>query len=256
LTLLFAAWLFLTWWGLTHRLDRFWVPMLSILAVLSGIGADLMIGAGRSLASRALAAMALVVIAAGVVFNLGFDLSPYVGFNQFLMDQTVARRVAEPQSIEILNELPANSKALLVGEAQVFDCRRDVLYHTVFNRCLFEEWFAAPPDANGERLLRAPDEIREELARHGVTRVFVNWLEVLRYRTTYGYSAFVTPEHVQQLVDDGILARIALPDGRVGQDVGTLQHQQNDLYNWGKALIIRDSSGVWFPAYQLYAVRK
>jgi hypothetical protein len=257
LTSLFTLWLFLTWWGLTHRLDRFWVPMLSVLSVLGGIGADRLLGVGRSLASTALALMVLAVGSAGVVFNLGFDVSPYVGFTQFLMDQTTARRVAEPKSIKLLNELPADSKTLLVGEAQVFECRRDVIYNTVFNRCLFEEWFAAPPNADGERLLRAPDEIREELARRDVTHVFVNWLEVLRYRTTYGYSEFVTPERLQQLVDDGILDRVDLPDGLVGQDVGTLQQdRQSDLKNWGKSLIIRDRSGVWFPAYELFTVRK
>ena len=36
----YAAYLFLTWWFLTHRLDRFWLPMLPCLAVLAGLGAD------------------------------------------------------------------------------------------------------------------------------------------------------------------------------------------------------------------------
>lgn len=257
MTSAFAAWLFLTWWGLTHRIDRFWVPMLPILSVLSGIGADQLLGSGRSPASLALAAMSLVVGVAAVVFNLGFDVSPLVGFNGFLMDETTARRIAEPQSIELLNNLPPDSRTLLVGEAQVFDCRRDVIYNTVFNRCLFEEWFAAAPNTSGERLLRAPDEIREELGRRGVTHVFVNWLELLRYRTTYGYTPFVTPENVEQLVADGILDRVPLPSGMVGQDVATLPgDQQQDLQGWGKSLIIRDHTGVWFPAYQVFSVRK
>ncbi len=38
--LLDAAWLFLTWWALTHRIDRFWVPMLPILATLAGVSLD------------------------------------------------------------------------------------------------------------------------------------------------------------------------------------------------------------------------
>ena len=36
----YAAYLFLTWWLLTHRLDRFWLPMLPCLAILAGLGAD------------------------------------------------------------------------------------------------------------------------------------------------------------------------------------------------------------------------
>src|SRR5262249_53199385 len=36
----YAAYLFATWWMLTHRVDRFWLPMLPALAVLAGLGAD------------------------------------------------------------------------------------------------------------------------------------------------------------------------------------------------------------------------
>ena len=32
----YVAYLFLTWWLLTHRLDRFWLPLLPPLAVLAG----------------------------------------------------------------------------------------------------------------------------------------------------------------------------------------------------------------------------
>ncbi len=37
---LFVAYLFLTWWFATHRLDRFWLPILPALAILAGLGAD------------------------------------------------------------------------------------------------------------------------------------------------------------------------------------------------------------------------
>ena len=36
----YACYLFLTWWLFTHRLDRFWLPLLPVLAVLAGLGAD------------------------------------------------------------------------------------------------------------------------------------------------------------------------------------------------------------------------
>ncbi len=36
----YVLYLFLTWWLLTHRLDRFWLPLLPGLAVLAGLGAD------------------------------------------------------------------------------------------------------------------------------------------------------------------------------------------------------------------------
>ncbi|MCY2967502.1 MAG: hypothetical protein NT069_28370, partial [Planctomycetota bacterium] len=35
---LYVGWLFVSCWALTHRLDRFWVPMLPIVALLAGAG--------------------------------------------------------------------------------------------------------------------------------------------------------------------------------------------------------------------------
>ncbi len=35
----YAAWLFFAWWCFTHRLDRFWVPMLPVIALAAGAGA-------------------------------------------------------------------------------------------------------------------------------------------------------------------------------------------------------------------------
>ena len=36
----FAAYIFLTWFLFTHRLDRFWLPLLPTLAVLAGLGVE------------------------------------------------------------------------------------------------------------------------------------------------------------------------------------------------------------------------
>ena len=36
----YVVYIFATWWLFTHRLDRFWLPMLPALAVLAGLGAD------------------------------------------------------------------------------------------------------------------------------------------------------------------------------------------------------------------------
>ncbi len=43
----YAAYLFATWWLLTHRLDRFWLPMLPPLAILAGLGAARFAATGR-----------------------------------------------------------------------------------------------------------------------------------------------------------------------------------------------------------------
>jgi len=35
----YVGWLFLTCWLFTHRIDRFWVPLLPVVALLAGVGA-------------------------------------------------------------------------------------------------------------------------------------------------------------------------------------------------------------------------
>ncbi len=38
LALLFLAWFYATWWLFTHRIDRFWAPMLPLLCLISAEG--------------------------------------------------------------------------------------------------------------------------------------------------------------------------------------------------------------------------
>ena len=46
-----------------------------------------------------------------------------------------------------------------------------------------------------------------KLAAEGITHVYVNWLEILRYRApgSYGYTDFVTPKRFRQLQKIGVL---------------------------------------------------
>src|SRR5690606_10578084 len=88
-------------------------------------------------------------------------------------------------------------------------------YNTVFDESLFEQWTSArvPGVPPAEQPLRPAEEIRQTLGERGITHVFVNWSEILRYRLTYGYTAFVTPERFEQLVREGVLRPVPL-DGR------------------------------------------
>ena len=38
LAVAYSLWLFFTWQFFTHRIDRFWVPMLPLLSLLAGAG--------------------------------------------------------------------------------------------------------------------------------------------------------------------------------------------------------------------------
>ena len=93
----YAAYLFLTWWLLTHRLDRFWLPMLPALAVLAGLGLDAV--ADRS---RLAAAWLGGVLALGVGVNAIFCSTElcaptaWTGDLAAVRDETAQRRDAQP----------------------------------------------------------------------------------------------------------------------------------------------------------------
>ena len=87
-------------------------------------------------------------------------------------------------------------------------------YNTVFDHSLFEEWLGgeARPGADGfpdhaQRPFKSVDELRQALADREITHLYVNWLEILRYRSpgNYGYTEFVSPGRFTQLRELGIL---------------------------------------------------
>ena len=193
-----VGWGFLTWWGLTHRIDRFWVPVVPLLSVLAGAGVMLSgVWWWRVLV--------LGSVLTGTIFNLRFSTLALVGFHAGLMDLEGARELVIRSDLRVMNEqLPAGAKVLMVGEAEVFDARFALLYNTVFDESVFEELTAGAGVAGS---VAAADEVRERLRGAGVTHVLVNWREVLRYRLpgSYGYAEYVQPERFEELREGGVL---------------------------------------------------
>jgi hypothetical protein len=243
-----VGWGFLTWWGLTHRIDRFWVPMVPFLSVLSGACVQLG-GAGwwRGLV--------LGSVVTGTVFNLRFSTLALVGFHAGLMDLEGARELVIRSDLQELNrQLPAGSRVLMVGEAEVFDARFAVLYNTVFDESVFEELTAGGDAGTGSgRALAAAADVRERLRAAGVTHVLVNWREVLRYRLpgSYGYAEYVQPERFEQLLSGGVLG-----EPRVlgeGSWSGLSESERRVVQQWpGWQQLVRGD--VW-ETVRLYEVR-
>jgi len=216
---LLLAWEFFTVWGLTHRLDRFWVPVLPVLAVLAGAGGawlweQLGEWSGGRFVRFGVGAMAALI----TLFNFTFAISPWGGYNGFLesfesASQFVAGFTA-PELVHLNRQLPAGSRVLAIGDAEMFEARFPVVYNTVFDHSVFEEWVGgeAPQGRDGypdhdARPLKSAEEIRDLLAARGITHLYVNWLEILRYRSpgNYGYTTFVSPARFAQLRDLGVL---------------------------------------------------
>lgn len=270
----FLAYLFLTWWLLTHRLDRFWVPLLPVASWLGGIGGTWLWPRLQSSAAANFQANSrwinrlwtcLLCGSTGLtgVYVLALISTGLAGYNAFLTDlETAARFTAQHTAPEIvtLNErLPPHAMVLCVGEAEIFDARFPLLYNTVFDKSLFEE-FCGESGAeyqfrSAERPLRSAAEIRQRFVEQGITHVFVNWQEILRYRTTYGYTEFVSPRKFAELESLGLLDRPwQIPTAyQKWNDLNAQTRQQ--VLAWGPRLKVRLGTDDWLQTFAVYPVR-
>lgn len=232
----YAAVLLACWYLFTHRIDRFWVPMNSVMAVLAGCGLAAILGWSRTVQTpapsgdpkkktsrsvqRAVTVDGMALLRNGVLltlvgvslfYNFVFIMTPLSGYNAYLLDYALARKRTETRSVTMVDSLnlPEGSKVLFVGEAELFDAKFPYAYCTVFDQNLLELW-TAEKSAPNAWTVHSRDEILRKFQEEGVTHLFVNWNEILRYRTTYGFTDYVTPDRFQQLVELGVLVPIPL----------------------------------------------
>lgn len=200
---LLVVYLFSTWWLLTHRLDRFWLPILAPLAVLAGLGADWTRAVSWSVLRTCL-------ITLGVLGNLAYATTPLTALNEWTGDLTELRisvpRMLNPALAETDASLPPDAKILMVGQAAVFHVRHAIVYNTVFDDETFESL------ARG----RSPEEIHDALKARGISHVFVDWFDIERYRSpgNYGFTPFVQPAEFDRLVKAGVLDAPTRPGER------------------------------------------
>jgi len=249
-----VLWMLATWWALTHRLDRFWIPIIPIAAVLAGASWTMF----RSTPWRTLL---LVCVAGCSLFNLQLWRIPFLtGMQAGLMDLKEVRSIVVRNDFQILNkELSQDDRILMVGEAEVFDLQIPTYYNTVFDESLFEQWTADNSDDrhwSAERRMKSTDDIHKILKDKGVTHIYVNWFEILRYHETYGYTKYVTPERLHSMVAAGILNQPTALSRATWTD---LSHQKrNRISKWPgyEDLLVKNSfSNIqrWAPI-RLYKV--
>ena len=191
---LYAAYVFATWYSLTHRLDRFWLPVLPPLAILAGQGADWS-------RSRVWSIWLGVVLGVITFTNLMYATTPLTTMNDWTKDLATLRRTLPHDLNDALatmdEALPPDARPLLVGQAAVFHLRHPVVYNTVFDDEILETI------AKG----RSPDEVRRAMRERGITYVYVDWPEVARHRKPggYGFTDWVRPEVFAELVRAKVL---------------------------------------------------
>lgn len=243
------------WYTLTHLIDRFWVPVLPLIAVLAGIGVENVQQVARtSVPGRACWIMAVCLFMATFAYNLAFITSGLSGDNSYLTDYSTARQKAKgwvPGVVLMDSRLtPNDGRVLYVGDAMVFDAEHPYRYHTVFDSSLLEQWTARKTGPDHWEL-RSIDEIRKRLASEGVEHVLVNWREILRYRTTYGYTDFVSPARLRELVELGIFEEVAIDAAMTVTDWDSLPASWKvEIQKWGPELQRRTYRGK--PVFRQY----
>ncbi|SIO59069.1 hypothetical protein SAMN05444166_5914 [Singulisphaera sp. GP187] len=190
----YVLYLFATWWLLTHRLDRFWLPLLAPLAVLAGLGADW-------IRSRVWSVLLGLLLFVAIVTNMAYSSTALTGFNEWTGNLLVLRRsipeMLNPPLTRLDAALPPDARVLLVGQAAVFHFRHPIVYNTVFDNETIETLTRG----------QTPDEVAATFEKGGITHVYVDWFEIERYRSpgNYGFTPYVTPELFAGLVAAGVL---------------------------------------------------
>lgn len=240
-----VVWMLATWWALTHRIDRFWVPVIPVLAVLAGISWRL----SRQTVWRAVVLTSLLV---HCTYNYGFGRLPLVGFHGGLRPLSQLRQLPVRSDIRQLNQMMTDAdRVLMVGEAEVFDAEFRLVYNTVFDDSIFQRWTSADLTMeDGRQSMKPADDVATVLRQNGITCVLVNWSEVLRYRLTYGFTDYVQPDKFAQLVDAGVLAGPTVLLGR--EAAGLSPDERRELARWsGYQQLL---SGELFRTVVLYRV--
>jgi len=181
-----AAWCFLT-----HLYARFAVALLIPLVLLCGRSVQVGLSARRA----GLIAGALVI---GTAWNFFFAVklhraeSPEGAPASWFYDGELPGY----EYFKAVNqELPEDSKFLMIGDARAFYFKRPVDYCVVFNRNPFVEAIrSSATDA----------DVYGWLHGRGYTHLLVNWGEVNRLRDTYGFPPEIAPVLFEKLQAAGL----------------------------------------------------
>lgn len=201
-----AIWILLVWWLATHRIDRFWLPVVPIYAGLAALGI-------AWIARWLSPSLATIFVLVSVGYGAFINLSGALGDNRFLVslnalrydagDEELAGRMS-PSVLWVNENLNSpTDKVLLIGEARVFDFLPPIEYATCFNEN------PAEPRLRG----KTKEEQRANLRAAQISHLLINWSEIARYRSpgNYGFSDWPQRSDIDQLLADGIVERVAWP---------------------------------------------
>jgi len=180
----YVAWLFFSCWLFTHRIDRFWIPLLPVVALLAGAGAAWW---WSEFPQRWGRTAFIILLAAVGLFQLAFitDRRGLCGYNDFLRDldeASIVGGVQERPGDRVFERAPSQGSESAFGRR-----RRNVrsplsrgLQHRLrqvnFRRLVRGRAGNSRRQRGGTRSGGDPQKLADE----GITHIYVNWLEILR----------------------------------------------------------------------------
>lgn len=222
-----CLWMFVVWWGISHRLERFWMPAFPLLALLAGLSADWT-------SARWWRIFVVGLLLYGAAFELSCFAGSWFGETRFFVGLDYLRTDQPPIGIDRWSRIHSvvrplidagsprsfENKTLIIGKADVFDVDGAYLYNTCFDDShltlllgpTIEKLHAPPPPGTTDSADRAQvkelcQELIEKLRAAHVTQIYVDWAELFRYRGVgnYGYDPFIRFELFDELTDLEIL---------------------------------------------------
>lgn len=232
----YAAIVLAVWWFGTHHVMRHLVPIWPPLASLAA-GA---VVASEGWRGRRVVAGACVAAALAGLVVIGAKERDRAGEALRLALPAAAQAPGDQPTwsayaIDYLNlgrDLPAAWRRRppadrpvgvgLVGEARTLSLIRPVRYNTVWDT----PWLA--PAAAAWRAGRSADDVRGPLAALGVGTIYVNWLEIERFRGPGGYG---WPEAIDEaLFADWVKAGVLVEVAHFGAREGDTQPWPHVIY--------------------------
>jgi 4-amino-4-deoxy-L-arabinose transferase-like glycosyltransferase len=199
-----VVYLFLAFWALTHRLDRFWLTLEPILAILAGAG----MAWSRNWLQRTMVGGTLLLT---MIYNLAYCSTALCGLPNYTIDLREQREWNSTRlwpAVAMANDpqlIARDETVLFVGFAGIYDALVAARYNTVFDDNLLERW--AHNEA-GQR--KAAAEIRQKLQQEGIDAIVVDWSWIERYRSpgNYGYADAITRDLFESLTRERVLTKV------------------------------------------------
>jgi hypothetical protein len=206
-----AAYAWAAWWLATHRVDRFLIPVLPIAMLAAGIG----IGRLRQAAGARFTTIAVLVLAG---LNLVYVSGPALGDARILVSLDYLRR--DDLSGSAVTRLPAmvrwvnanispDARVLVLGDAAVFDYQPSTASSTTFDESPLIDIIEDVP----------VDQWRKRFAATDYDYLAIDWQEIKRLRSTYGFDQRISRDLIQSLVDAGAIGLIHVEDQPDGFEI-------------------------------------